>query len=52
MILEVLAQYPQEIEKYKNGQEKILQFIIGKCMGQLKGKAPASVVKDKVLSLI
>lgn len=45
VIQEVLVLYPEQITKYKNGEVKMLQFLIGKVMGQVKGKAMATDVK-------
>ena len=35
----VLAQYPEQIAKYRGGDEKIFQFLIGQLMKATKGKA-------------
>lgn len=51
-IKEILSLYKLEIEKYKSGEEKILQFLVGKCMSQLKGKIPADKLKNKIISFI
>lgn len=52
LINPILKQYPEQILKYKNGEQKILQFLIGKVLSQLKGKAPATKIKELVENLI
>ena len=49
MVREVLSAFPEQIEKYKAGDEKIANFLVGKVMAQAKGKAPAGTIKEKVL---
>lgn len=44
----VLNEYKSQILKYKSGEQKMLQFLIGKVMSQVKGKAPANEVKIEV----
>jgi aspartyl-tRNA(Asn)/glutamyl-tRNA(Gln) amidotransferase subunit B len=50
----VLAQYPEQIAKYRGGDEKIFQFLIGQLMKATKGKAnPAqlnAMLKAKLAS--
>ena len=52
LIQPILEQFPEQIQKYKNGEQKILQFLIGKVLSQLKGKAPATKIKELVESLL
>jgi aspartyl-tRNA(Asn)/glutamyl-tRNA(Gln) amidotransferase subunit B len=46
IIKSVLSEYPKQVEDYKAGQEKLIQFLIGKTMAKTKGKASAVLVKD------
>jgi len=46
IIKSVLLEYPKQVEDYKSGQEKLIQFLIGKTMSKTKGKASAVLVKD------
>lgn len=48
----IVTKYPEQIEKYKSGEMKILQFLVGKVMSELKGKVPAGLVKETVEKLI
>jgi aspartyl-tRNA(Asn)/glutamyl-tRNA(Gln) amidotransferase subunit B len=52
MILETFAEFSQQVDQYKSGQEKVLQFIIGKIMAKTKGKAPATLVRERATELI
>lgn len=52
IINSVLVDYPEQIAKFKAGEVKIAQFLIGKVMSEVKGKAPASLVREKVLETI
>lgn len=40
----VLSKFPQEIEKYKAGNEKLFGFFVGQVMKETKGKANPSIV--------
>lgn len=44
----IILQFPVQVSKYKAGEVKMLQFLIGKVMAQVKGKAPAQKVKNFV----
>ena len=52
IVLETFAEFSQQVEQYKSGQEKVLQFIIGKIMAKTKGKAPATLVRERATELI
>lgn len=51
-IKNILDKFPEQITKFKAGEIKVLQFLVGKVMGELKGKAPAAMIKDTVERLI
>ena len=48
IVQSVIIQFPEQIIKYKSGEIIMLQFLIGKVMAQVKGKAPAQDVKNCV----
>ncbi len=48
IILSVLAQFPEQRQKAISGENKMKQFLIGKCMAQLKGMAQASDIVNMV----
>ncbi len=43
---EVLSRNPNEVERYKAGDEKLLGFFVGKVMKATKGKANPQMVND------
>ena len=49
----VIADNPDAVEKYKNGNKKLLMFFVGQAMGRLKGKGDPKVLQkltEKLLS--
>ncbi|MBO4990797.1 MAG: Asp-tRNA(Asn)/Glu-tRNA(Gln) amidotransferase subunit GatB, partial [Firmicutes bacterium] len=48
----VVASYPASIADYKNGKAKAMDFLVGMCMRELKGKARpetiSAILKEKV----
>ncbi len=48
IVLSVIKANPNSIEQYKEGNEKVVKFLMGQSMKQLKGKANPAVV-TKVL---
>lgn len=44
----ILINYKEQIIKYQNGEIKMLQFLIGKVMAEVKGKSQAQDVKIAV----
>lgn len=48
IIEKTLPQYPEQIKKYKGGELKIIQFLIGKIMSQTRGSAVAQDVSFEV----
>lgn len=48
IIASVLSLYPEQINKLKQGETKMLQFLMGKCMSQLKGRATAAEIKEMI----
>lgn len=49
IIIQEMMKWPEQVEQARQGNEKIVQFLTGKCMAQLKGKAPAAQVKEIVM---
>ena len=48
VVEEVLADLPKEVERYKNGQTKLLGFFVGQVMKRTKGQANPGLV-NKIL---
>ena len=45
-VLAVIAENHAAVEDYKKGKTASMQFLIGKAMGKLKGKARPEMLKD------
>ena len=45
----VLAEHPDNVEKYRGGEEKVLNFLMGQVMRRTKGKADAGTVRKILL---
>ena len=43
---EAIQECPKAVEDYKNGEEKALNFIVGKVMQKSRGKAKPDIVKE------
>lgn len=46
LVLDIVSQYPQQLLMLQQGDLKMQQFLIGKCLAQLKGKASAIDIKS------
>jgi len=49
IIISVIAQSPDVVEKYKSGNERMFQFFVGQTMKESKGKANPKIVADLLL---
>ena len=49
MVDEVLAAHPDEVQRYKDGQKKLLGFFVGQVMKKTKGQANPGLV-NKILN--
>lgn len=45
----VLAQFPQQVEEYRQGKEKVLTFLMGQIMKQTKGKSNPRLLQNLVV---
>jgi len=51
-VAEVLMAHPEAVAEYKTGEKKVVGFLMGQIMNQLKGKGDAGSIKsvlDKIL---
>ena len=48
IIKDVIQSYPNQLQQYLEGKEKIFGFFIGKVMQQTKGRANPSIVNELV----
>ena len=42
---EIVNSFPQQVQEYKDGKEKILGFLVGQVLKKTKGKANPEIVK-------
>jgi aspartyl-tRNA(Asn)/glutamyl-tRNA(Gln) amidotransferase subunit B len=45
-VREIIAENPAAIADYKKGKTASMQFLIGKAMGKLKGRARPEILKE------
>ncbi|MDO4541893.1 MAG: Asp-tRNA(Asn)/Glu-tRNA(Gln) amidotransferase GatCAB subunit B, partial [Bacillota bacterium] len=43
-VVKVLDNNGKTVEEYKSGKEKVLSFLVGQCMKELKGKADPGII--------
>jgi aspartyl-tRNA(Asn)/glutamyl-tRNA(Gln) amidotransferase subunit B len=43
---EIIAAHPQEVERFRNGEEKVFGFLVGQLMKATKGKANPKVANE------
>lgn len=48
----LLKPFAEQIEKFKAGDAKIANFLVGKVMSQMKGMAPAQDIKEAVMRIL
>jgi aspartyl-tRNA(Asn)/glutamyl-tRNA(Gln) amidotransferase subunit B len=46
VVLQVMEENPEQVEKYKAGKEKLLGFFVGEVMKKTKGKANPQLVNE------
>ena len=42
----IIADHPDEVERYRNGQKKLISFFVGQVMKATKGKANPKIVNE------
>ncbi|AVP98131.1 Asp-tRNA(Asn)/Glu-tRNA(Gln) amidotransferase GatCAB subunit B [Ahniella affigens] len=52
MLAEVLAQFPDQVAKYRAGDQKIFQFLVGQAMKATKGKANPTIVSERLRQMM
>lgn len=48
----ILAANADAVEKYKNGEEKVLGFLVGQIMKEMKGKCNPGQMKELIISKV
>ncbi|MCX8084837.1 MAG: Asp-tRNA(Asn)/Glu-tRNA(Gln) amidotransferase subunit GatB [Calditerrivibrio sp.] len=52
VVVKVLEMSPKEVERYKNGETKLIGFFVGQIMKETKGKANPKIVNELLLKLL
>ncbi len=52
MITELLAQFPEQVAKFRAGDEKIFQFLVGQAMKATRGKANPAIVNERLRAIL
>lgn len=47
-VAEVVAEFPDQVDQYRAGKEKILAFLVGQVMKRTKGKANPAMVNEAI----
>ncbi len=47
----MLEKFPAEVERFKNGEEKLMGFFVGQVMKATKGKANPKIVNSLIRKL-
>lgn len=51
-VMKVLENHPKTVEEYKGGKVKVLGFLVGQCMKELKGKADPGTVNQLLREML
>ncbi len=52
IVEEVIAKFPQEVERYRQGEEKLMGFFVGQVMKATKGKANPKLVNQLLRQML
>ena len=52
LVKKIFERHPKELERLKNGEEKLIGFFVGQVMKETKGKANPQVVNKVIMELI
>ncbi len=52
LVKSVLDENPKEVERYKNGEQKLFGFLVGQVMKKSRGKANPKIVNEKLRELL
>lgn len=48
----VIAENPEPVDKYRNGKQGVIGFLVGQCMAKLGGKADPNAVRETLEKLL
>lgn len=46
VVAEVVAAHPDEVARYKEGNQKLIGFFVGQCMKQMRGQGNPKVINQ------
>lgn len=52
VIEKIILENPKSLEDYRNGKDKVIGYLVGQTMKEMKGKADPSMVKDIIYDLL
>jgi len=52
VVKKVIAASPKEVERYKNGETKLISFFLGQIMKETKGKANPKLANELLTKLL
>ena len=52
LVSRVIQENPKEVERYRNGQKKLMGFFVGQVMKKSQGKAQAQQAKEVLIQLL
>lgn len=48
IVRKVVEENPEPVQKYRNGKQGVIGFLLGQCMAELKGKADPNAVRETI----
>lgn len=51
-IREVMKNFPKEVERFRNGEDKLIGFFVGQVMKATKGKANPKLVNELIIKVL
>lgn len=52
MIIEVIKENSKEVERYKNGEDKLFGFLVGQCMKKAKNRANPKLINEMLKEIL
>ena len=46
VVAEVVAAHPDEVARYKEGNQKLIGFFVGQCMKQMRGQGNPKIINQ------
>ena len=52
IVKQVIKDNPNEVERFKAGEKKLIGFFMGQCMKALRGKGDATIINSILMKLL